>query len=195
MHGCHPSAEGHRHGHRARFLMAGHRHGGHGGHGGPGGGWGGRRRRMRRGDVRAAILVLLAEQPFNGYGVMQELEQRSGGDWRPSPGSVYPALQQLEDEGLVRPQEHDGRKAFSLTDEGRAYVEEHRERLGEPWNTPGDENVDERRAMRGLVGQLAAAAMQVATLGDERQVARATEILTETRRALYRVMADDEADA
>src|SRR4051794_41553959 len=87
----------------------------------------GRRRRAGRGDVRAALLVLLAEEPRNGYGLMQEIESRSGGVWRPSPGSVYPALQQLEDEGLVRSVESGGRRQYELTDEGRAHVEEHRE--------------------------------------------------------------------
>src|SRR2546423_13985590 len=91
----------------------------------------GRRRRMRRGDVRAALLVLLDEEPRNGYGLMQEIEARSDGLWRPSPGSVYPALSQLEDEGLIPAQEEEGRKRFGLTDAGRTYVEEHREELGE----------------------------------------------------------------
>src|SRR5919108_1951248 len=88
--------------------------------------------RARRGDVRAALLVLLAEEPRNGYQLMQEIEQRSDGVWRPSPGSVYPALQQLEDEGLVRVEPGEGRKAYGLTDEGRAYVEEHADELGAP---------------------------------------------------------------
>src|SRR3954452_18836148 len=82
------------------------------GRGGVGGPYGQRRRRRPRGDVRAALLLLLAEQPFNGYGLMQEIEQRSNGEWRPSPGSVYPALSQLEDEGLVRSEEPGGRKQF-----------------------------------------------------------------------------------
>src|SRR3954447_5405451 len=94
----------------------------------------GRGRRARRGDVRAAVLVLLDEQARNGYQLIQEIEQRSGGMWRPSPGSVYPALQQLEDEGLVRAQEVDGKRSFRLTDEGTKYVEEHGERLAAPWD-------------------------------------------------------------
>src|SRR5436305_15247900 len=108
---------------------------------GPGRGRRGRRRRhggrppsfaerrgpkARRGDVRAAALVLLDEEPRNGYQLMQEIERRSDGAWRPSPGAVYPALQQLEDEGLVRTNERDGRKLYELTDTGRAHVEEHR---------------------------------------------------------------------
>src|ERR1700710_2808501 len=115
---------------------------GGGGFGGPPGGphhRGGRGgRRARRGDIRSAILLLLAEEPRNGYGLMQELEERSGGVWRPSPGSVYPALSQLEDEGLVRSVEHDGRKSFTLTDEGTAHVETNRERMGTPWETVGE---------------------------------------------------------
>src|SRR5919198_6152867 len=87
-------------------------------------------RRARRGDVRAAALVLLEEEPRNGYQLMQEIEQRSEGAWRPSPGSVYPALQQLEDEGLVRTLESDGRRLYELTDAGRSYVEERRAELG-----------------------------------------------------------------
>src|SRR6266446_675789 len=91
--------------------------------------------RAKRGDVRAAALVLLAEEPRNGYQIIQEIESRSGGVWRPSPGSVYPALQQLEDEGLIRAVEADpGRKAFELTEEGRAYVERHADDLAAPWD-------------------------------------------------------------
>src|SRR5947209_18439327 len=87
------------------------------------GGPGPRGRRARRGDIRSAILLLLDEEPRNGYGLMQEIEERSGGIWRPSPGSVYPALSQLEDEGLVRVVEDGGRKSFTLTDEGKEHVE------------------------------------------------------------------------
>ena len=85
---------------------------------GPGRGPRGRGRKARRGDIRTAALLLLAEEPRNGYQIMQEVEERSDGVWRPSPGSVYPALQQLEDEGLIRSQEDDGRKLFELTDAG-----------------------------------------------------------------------------
>src|SRR3954452_7141031 len=94
--------------------------GGHGRRGRPGPPWGlrGRGPRARRGDVRAALLVLLAEEPRNGYQLMQEIEQRSDGAWRPSPGSVYPALQQLEDDGLVRAGQADGRRVYELTDAG-----------------------------------------------------------------------------
>jgi DNA-binding PadR family transcriptional regulator len=157
--------------------------------GGPGFG---RRRRRRRGDVRAALLVLLAEEPRNGYGLMQEVEHRSEGAWRPSPGSVYPALAQLEDEGLVRAEEVDGAKRFVLTDDGRAYVDEHRERLGEPWADLGGENTG-RHALRHALGQLAAAAWQVGGTGDDAQVEQARKVLDDARKAIYRLLAEDDA--
>src|SRR3954452_2982131 len=106
------------------------------GFGGPGFG---RRRRMRRGDVRAALLVLLDEEARNGYGLMQEIEARSDGMWRPSPGSVYPALAQPQGEGLVKPEEEGGEKRSALPEGGRGYVEEHREKLGEPWAQPASD--------------------------------------------------------
>src|SRR5215204_5936822 len=140
---------------------------------------------MRRGDVRAAILVLLDEQPHSGYSLMEELDRRSNGAWRPSPGSVYPTLQQLEDEGLIRPQEGEGRTPYELTDAGKAYVTENREELGEPWEKPAEGIGEERLELRGLVGQIGAA-------GDDAQVARAKELLAETRRSLYKILADDD---
>jgi DNA-binding PadR family transcriptional regulator len=200
------------------FAMMGpgeHRFGGRGfGPGGPGGfgpgafgpggfvmGFGpgphrhGRGRRARRGDIRAAALLLLAEEPRNGYGLMQEIEQRSGGVWRPSPGSVYPALAQLEDEGLVRSVEHDGRKQFELTDEGRAHVEEHRERFGTPWETVAEGVPSELHELRLAAQALAVAAMQVAQTGSKAQLAEAKRILEDARRGLYRLLAGDEPDA
>src|SRR4051794_41200479 len=136
----------------------------------------GRRRRARRGDVRAALLVLLAEEPRNGYGLMQEIEQRSGGVWRPSPGSVYPALQQLEDEGLVRAAESGGRKQYELTDEGRAYVEEHRDTLAEPWADVAGDVAPGAFELRSLGGQVMAALMQVAFAGSPAQVDEAKQV-------------------
>jgi DNA-binding PadR family transcriptional regulator len=154
-------------------------------------GFGGRGRpRARRGDVRAALLVLLAEEPRNGYGLMQEIESRSEGVWRPSPGSVYPALQQLEDEGLVRAEERDGSRVFTLTDEGRAYVEDND--LGAPWEAVRDEQGEDIRDIRGLIAQVAAAAWQVGQAGTEAQIAEARRLLAETRRALYRILSEDD---
>lgn len=147
--------------------------------------------RVGRGDVRAAILVLLAEGPMHGYQVIQELTERSGGMWRPSPGSVYPTLQQLEDEGLVKSSESEGRRVYQLTDAGRAEVE----RRGDeppPWamSQEGEGFVDLRAEGLGL----AAAVMQVVRTGTPQQVNRAKDILTDTRKRLYRLLAgDDEA--
>jgi DNA-binding PadR family transcriptional regulator len=189
----------------SRWLaMTGHRGRGrphrrpHGGHGfgppfGPGsGGFGPRGPRARRGDVRAALLVLLAEEPRNGYGLMQEIEARSNGAWRPSPGSVYPALSQLEDEGLVRAQETSGRKLFDLTDEGRTYITEHADELGTPWEeVGGGEPIGE---LRTLVFSVGAAVMQVVQAGTADQVAEAAKVLEETRRSLYRILAGDDRE-
>jgi DNA-binding PadR family transcriptional regulator len=180
--------------------MAGHRQ--HWGWGvfGPGSGFasgrGGPQRRGRRarGDVRSAILLLLDEQPRNGYAVMQEVEERSSGAWRPSPGSIYPALAQLEDEGLIAPAEGEQGKAFALTDAGREYVAENRERLGVPWETASEGMPEGLHELRRVAGQLGMAAMQVAQTGDSRLIAGARQILDDARKAMYRLLADDEPD-
>jgi DNA-binding PadR family transcriptional regulator len=194
-----------RHGGFAEFFtaMMGPPHrGGHGpgGFGGPGFGgppWGnvwygrGRGRRARRGDIRSAVLLLLAEEPRNGYQLMQEVEDRSGGVWRPSPGAVYPALAQLEDEGLVRSVEHDGRRVFELTDEGRSHVEQHGERLGTPWEAVTTGVPEELHALRTAGQGLAVAVAQVAQSGTPEQLEQALNVLEDARRALYRLLAGD----
>jgi DNA-binding PadR family transcriptional regulator len=150
-----------------------------------------RGRRIRRGDVRAAILLLVEEEPRNGYQIMQELESRSGGVWRPSPGSVYPALQLLADEGFLKSEARDGGNVFELTDAGKAHVDENRERFGLPWQQAGADVPEGLRELGGLMAQVGIAVRQVMTAGNEAQVAAAAELLTETRRSLYRVLADD----
>jgi DNA-binding PadR family transcriptional regulator len=161
--------------------------------GGRGGPFGGGRGRRRRGDVRTAVLMLLAEEPRNGYQLMQTIEERSDGRWRPSPGSVYPTLSQLEDEGLIRAFERDGTKLFELTDQGR-------ERLGEsktdpaPWAEEDDPDAPDLHKMASLIIQIGKAAWQVAQEGDERQTEQAFQTLAETRRALYRILAQDGPD-
>jgi DNA-binding PadR family transcriptional regulator len=162
-----------------------------GGPGGPGGPFGrGRGRRARRGDVRLAALLLLAEEPRNGYAIMQELEQRSGGLWRPSPGSVYPALSQLEDEGLIRSREAEGGKVFELTEAGQAAVAERPQDAPAPWDTVGQGMGDGVRALMGQVRQLAVAATQVAQSGSLEQTKQAAEVLDQARRSIYRILAD-----
>ncbi len=158
------------------------------GFGGPHGRGG---RRARRGDVRAAALLLLEEEPRNGYQLMQEIEERSGGAWRPSPGSIYPALSQLGDEGLVRSDEAAGRRAFELTDEGRAYVDENREALGTPWDDAGGDMPEGLVELRKLMMALGMATMQVAQAGDEAQTAEARKVLEDARRALYGILAEN----
>jgi DNA-binding PadR family transcriptional regulator len=180
----------------------GRRHGSHG-HGfdprafwqGPWRGMGfgpGRRSRAKRGDVRAAALLLLSEEPRNGYQLMEEIERRSGGAWRPSPGSIYPALAQLEDEGLVRAEETAGRRAYRLTDEGETYVEENREALGSPWDEAGEGVPDELVDLRTMIAHVAMATLQVGQSGDERQIDEARKVLSEARKSLYRILADEE---
>ena len=110
----------------------------------------GRGRKARRGDIRTAALLLLAEEPRNGYQIMQEVEERSDGAWNPSPGSVYPALAQLEDEGLIRTEEREGRKLYAITDAGREAVEPSAARQPAPWEQmSGDVSAGRPRARRG----------------------------------------------
>jgi DNA-binding PadR family transcriptional regulator len=146
------------------------------------------RGRKRRGDVRAALLLALSEEPRNGYQLIQLMEERSGGRWRPSPGSVYPALAQLEDEGLIRSIEQDETKLFELTDLGREHLEQ-RPRHAPPWEF--DAEPESFEELMSLTRQIHLAALQVTQAGDEDQVARAAQTLAETRRALYRILAED----
>lgn len=171
--------------------------GGFGPGGGPGGfGWPPFRRgpRARRGDVRAAILALLQEAPRNGYQIMQELKQRSQGMWNPSPGSVYPTLQQLEDERLIASEEGPAGRVYALTPQGKAYVKEHADDIAAPWealtNAAGDDFVE----VMGLLRQLGAAVMQVVQTGDAAQIAKARKILVAARRSLYEILAEGSSD-
>jgi DNA-binding PadR family transcriptional regulator len=185
---------------RRRIYMHGHGHGPHEGwpghHGGgpfgPPGPWGfggGRRRGRRgRGDVRAAVLALLAERPMHGYEMIQELERRTGGVWRPSPGSVYPTLQLLEDEDLITGEESEGRRRFALTDAGRAEAERQGQRL--PWEEVTAGVAPLAWNLRDALGQIAQAAWAVAGAGNEAQQAKALEILKDARRRLYAILAE-----
>src|SRR5438105_2439375 len=119
--------------------------------GGPGGGPFGPGRKARRGDIRTAALLLLAEEPRNGYQIMQEVEERSEGVWRPSPGSVYPALAQLEDEGLIRSEEIDGRRAFVITDAGRELLERRGGDAPAPWEEIARDLGEETFEIRHLI--------------------------------------------
>jgi DNA-binding PadR family transcriptional regulator len=196
MHGMDHDPQPQHHPHRSdvRWGPRGMRHARHGGHRGFGGPGGGRGRRANRGDVRAAILLLLAEEPRNGYALMQEVEQRTDGIWRPSPGSVYPALSLLEDEGYVRVREGGSGRVFELTDTGRAHVEEHRTELGEPWQDAMGDMPKSSRELRDLAVDIVKIAMeQVGRRGTPEQIAKAEELLADTRRGLYRILAGDES--
>ena len=148
---------------------------------------GGRGRRPR-GDVRAAVLLLVAEQPMHGYQIMQAIAERTGGVWAPSPGAVYPAINLLEDEGLVTVTADSGRRLVTLTDAGREHVSEHADEWADPFG-----GADERvpgTDLRRLVHELADAARQVGRAGDDAQREAAATILTDARRSLYLLLAD-----
>jgi DNA-binding PadR family transcriptional regulator len=153
--------------------------------------------KVRRGDVRAAILDVLAVEPMNGYQIIQQIAERSGGAWKPSPGSVYPTVQQLEDEGLVEGDEDSGRRLLRLTDEGRGYVEAHPDELAATWRP--FEHPDEDQGpgdLKPVIGQVMGAVWQVIVSGTEQQKAEAAEILSDTRRRLYGILADgDEGES
>jgi DNA-binding PadR family transcriptional regulator len=144
-----------------------------------------------KGDVRAAILLLLDEEPLHGYQLIHRIEERSGGIWRPSPGSVYPALQLLEDEGLVRPEQEEGRRVFHLTESGKAYVAEQRTELEAARDAVSGRANPRAQTLHELVNQLAVAVEQVAQVGTSTQLDAAQETLIATRRQLYRILADD----
>jgi DNA-binding PadR family transcriptional regulator len=171
-----------------------HRHGSPGAHyfGGPpfGGPRGHRGHKARRGDIRTAALLLLAEEPRNGYQIMQEIEERSQGVWRPSPGSVYPTLQQLEDEGLVRSKESGGQRLLELTDAGRASLEGRAKDAPPPWESMAGGVSGQTLELGSLVRQIGLAVMQVMQAGTEAQAEEARKVLTDSRRALYRILAE-----
>ncbi|WP_433036993.1 PadR family transcriptional regulator [Actinomycetospora sp. CA-053990] len=141
--------------------------------------------------MRTAVLALLAEESMHGYQIIQEIAERSGGAWRPSPGSVYPTVSQLADEGLVRTEKAEGRSVIHLTDAGRTYVDEHREELDAVWNTAAAE--DGFGALRESVGLVMGAVSQVAQVGREEQVTEAVRLLDDTRRRLYLLLAGEPA--
>jgi DNA-binding PadR family transcriptional regulator len=153
-----------------------------------------RGRKARRGDIRTAALLLLAEEPRNGYQIIQEVEERSEGVWRPSAGSVYPALAQLEDEGLIRSQESDGRKLFALTDAGRDFLAQRPADQPAPWEQMSGDVGAETVELGRLMRDLASAFVQVMRSGSQEQVAKARELLVSTRRELYRILADGDGE-
>ena len=160
---------------------------------GPGFGRGGPRGRgrgrARRGDVRAAVLALLAERPMHGYEIIGELAERTNGMWKPSPGSVYPTLQLLEEEGNVSGEELDGKRRFSLTDEGRARVAEQGDTP--PWETMARGVDPGLKELWDAFGQMAMACKQISSAGTAEQRTRAVAIVNEARKKLYGILAED----
>ena len=168
---------------RGPFPPHGHPHGRGRGRG---------RERSRRGNVRAAILALLTERPMHGYEMIKEIDTRTGGVWSPSPGSVYPTLQLLEDEGLITSEESGGRKRFTLTEAGQ--VEATAAAADAPWNEFSEETVssgqDTREAIFGIMNAL----RQIGFEGSPEQWQRAVAVLQETKRKLYGILADNDTE-
>lgn len=151
----------------------------------------GRGSKAGRGDVRAAILALLREGPRTGYQIMSEISERSGGAWRPSPGAVYPALSQLADEGLIAGEESGGRRTFSLTSAGQAYLEQHPEMARAAWESKQQQEAWELPGLFAEAARLGGGIVQVAQSGTPQQIHAVEELLARTRRELYQILADD----
>ncbi|GHJ13335.1 PadR family transcriptional regulator [Micromonospora sp. AKA38] len=162
----------------------------HGPHG-HGRGRGGRGR-GRRPNVRGAVLALLTERPMHGYEMIQEIDARTGGAWRPSPGSIYPTLQLLEDEGVIATaaDSDGGRKRFALTEQGQAEAAQAAE--APPWAEFAEQTVNSWHDIRDAGTQAMNALRQVMTTGTDDQRARAAQVLDETRRKLYAILAESD---
>jgi DNA-binding PadR family transcriptional regulator len=159
----------------------------------PGGPMGPRGRgRGRRGHVRNAIVALLAEEPLNGYQIMQTLADRTEGAWKPSPGAVYPALAQLEDEGLIEAFDNQGQKAFRLTEAGTTAAAE----VEKPWEMVNEAvaglGSDQLRELWAEFPRLAGAIKELSRGGNAQQLEQATKLLAQTRRGIYALLASDD---
>jgi DNA-binding PadR family transcriptional regulator len=163
---------------------------GFGGPGGPRGRGRGGRGRGKRGDVRAAILKLLAERPMHGYEMIQEIAERSQNLWRPSPGSVYPTLQLLVDEGLIAATESEGsKKLFELTDDGRVAADKIET---PPWEEIADGVDPAHVTLRSAVTQLMGAVAQSAYTTNDEQQERIVDIVNSARREIYQILGESE---
>jgi DNA-binding PadR family transcriptional regulator len=155
--------------------------------------------RARRGDVRVAILDVLAAEPLNGYQVIGQISERSGGSWRPSPGSIYPTISQLEDEGLIEADDERGRRTLRLTDAGREYLAANPDEVAAVWAPFEDDDPAERDSADGPdfaslkpeLGRVMNAVWQIITTGSDAQRRAAIGVLVETRRSLYTILADE----
>jgi DNA-binding PadR family transcriptional regulator len=146
--------------------------------------------RMGRGDIRTAILAALATEPMHGYQIIQAIGARTGGMWKPSPGSIYPTLQLLEDEGLIEVQADGGRKSYRLTDAGRPEAETAAQNPA--WSQIGDDTMSQVQDFRDAAVGIMSALKQVGFSGTPEQRQKALEVLNETKRKLYAILADSE---
>ena len=157
-----------------------------------------RPQRARRGDVRAAILDVLQGDPLNGYQVISAISERSGGAWKPSPGSVYPTISQLEDEGLVEADDERGRRTLRLSDAGRDYVAANADELAGVWEPFAEPEREEGRGdyanLKPEIGQVMNAVWQIITTGTDQQRRDAVDVLVETRRKLYGLLAEGDTE-
>jgi DNA-binding PadR family transcriptional regulator len=147
------------------------------------------RGRAQRGDVRAAILLLLAEEPMHGYQIMQAMSDRTGGAWHPSPGAVYPTIAQLEDEGLVTIQEQGGRRLATISPEGRTHLEGRNAPLNDPF--AGFADSTDGPDLRGPLHEVQAAARLITVNGSGPQIEAAAQVLAQARRSLYLILAGE----
>jgi DNA-binding PadR family transcriptional regulator len=155
----------------------------------------GGRHRARRGAIVTAALLLLDERPMHGYELITELEARSDGRWRPSPGTMYPALNRMEERGLVDVEEIDGKRQFSLTEAGRTRVAEYRDAKSDDEPAPWDDNGHgERGDLRGAMAELVGQARQIGRFGTPEQVEQAKSVLADTKRKLYAILAAEPAE-
>ncbi len=155
--------------------------------------------RARRGDVRAAILAVLKDDPLNGYQIMSQIAERTGGAWKPSPGSVYPTIQQLEDEGLVEAVgSGTGQRKLKVTPAGWDYISEHRDELAAVWEPFEEPEREEGRGdfanLKPEIGQVMNAVWQIITTGTDQQRRDAIDVLVETRRKLYGLLAEGDTE-
>jgi DNA-binding PadR family transcriptional regulator len=166
--------------------------------GGPGfgrefGGWGGfgqrHGTRMRRGGTQAAILALLAEQPMHGYQIIQELATRSGGAWTPGAGSVYPALEQMEAQGLISGEQQEDRRVYSITEKGRELGQRGLSHGRAPWDEAAEAS-GPRVNLGQSIYSLMHAVQQVGRTGTDEQVGRAVELIDQARKAVYQLLAE-----
>ncbi|MBH0128964.1 PadR family transcriptional regulator [Salinibacterium sp. NK8237] len=144
--------------------------------------------RMGRGDVRVAILSLLAEESMHGYQIIREIDKRSNGAWKPSPGSVYPTLQLLADEGLIEAHEADGKKTYTLTEKGHDEAQAGRPA---PWENSEAKDSSRPTALPHAAAKLAEAVVPLMRTGNPEQVEEAISVIDDARRKLYAILAQD----